>query len=101
MLLYNTTYTLEAEVERNFLIWIKECYIPQVIEDGKLHSPRLMKILSHSEDGTLSYSLQFEVKDSSTLHAWHLSKGRFLNEELLKVFKDKIIGFPTLMEILD
>lgn len=29
MLIYNTTFQVDDEVHDNFLIWIKECYIPK------------------------------------------------------------------------
>ena len=44
--------------------------------------------------------MQFEVEDSATLHHWHQLQGAKLNEELVKIFKDKVVGFPTLMEVI-
>ena len=38
-----------------------------------------------------------EVEDSAALHRWHVKQGATLNAEMMKVFKDKVIGFPTLM----
>ena len=46
------------------------------------------------------YSVQFEVENSAKLHRWHQEQGVKLNEELLNIFKDKVIGFPTLMEVI-
>lgn len=100
MLIYNTTFQVSDDVHDNFLIWIKEFYIQEVEKDGTLKSPRLCRILSHYEDGE-SYSLQWEVSDSAALHRWHLGQGIRLNEELLRVFKDKVVGFPTLMEVIE
>ena len=88
------------EIHDNFLIWIKECYILEIEKHGALKSPRLCRILSHRDEGT-SYSLQWEVESSGVLHRWHLEQGVKLNEELLKTFKDKAIGFPTLMEVIE
>lgn len=47
------------------------------------------------------YSLQWEVESSGVLHRWHLEQGVKLNEKLSKTFKDKAIGFPTLMEVIE
>lgn len=85
---------------RNFVIWISECYIPQVESDGRLKNPRLLHILSHKEPETECFSVQWEVEDSATLHRWHTEQGMSLNDELNKVFKDKVVGFPTLMEVI-
>ncbi|NDV58386.1 DUF4286 family protein [Bacteroides sp. 519] len=97
MLIYNTTYHVEDEVHDNFLIWLKECFIPEVAKDEVLQSPRLCRILSHHEGGH-NYSLQWEVENSTILHRWHTEKGIKYNEEITKIFKDKVVGFPTLME---
>ena len=90
MLIYNTTFQVDDAVHDNFLIWIKESYIPEVQKHGTLKAPRICRILSHRDDGS-SYSLQWEVE----------SRGVRLNDELTKIFKDKVVGFPTLMEIVE
>lgn len=100
MLIYNTTFQVDDEVHDHFRIWIKECYIPEIEKHGTLKSPRMCRVLSHREDGT-SYSLQWEVENSGILHRWHLEQGAKLNEELAKIFKDKVVGFPTLMEVVE
>jgi hypothetical protein len=99
MLIYNTTFHVEDDVVNNFLIWIKECYIAEVEKNGALKNPRLCNILSHHDDG-VSLSLQWEVESSGTLHKWHIEQGSKLNSELLRIFKDKVIGIPTLMEVI-
>ncbi len=100
MLIYNTTFQVAIADARNFVIWLTECYMPQVEENGLLKSPRLTHILSHKEDDSECFSLQWEVEDSATLHRWHTEQGMKLNEEMMKVFKDKVVGFPTLMDVI-
>lgn len=100
MLIYNTTYHVEEGEDKNFLIWMQEHYLPEVEKSGILHAPRIARILSHIEEGSVCYSAQFEVENSAQLHRWHQAQGVELNGELLKIFKDKVIGFPTLMEVI-
>lgn len=99
MLIYNTTFQVDDEVCDNFVIWIKESYIPEVEKQGTLKQSRFCKILSHRSEGR-SFSLQWEVENSSLLHRWHMEQGTKLNEELMKLFENKVIGFPTLMEVI-
>lgn len=100
MLIYNTTFHVEMEDARNFVIWLNEYYIPEVEKSEKLKNPRILRILSHQEQNSECFSLQWEVENSATLHHWHTEQGASLNEEMMKVFKDKVIGFPTLMEVV-
>jgi len=101
MLVYNTTYHIEDGNEKNFLIWMQEYYLPEVEKKGMLHTPRILRILSHIEEGSICFSVQFEVEDSAVLHRWHREQGAELNDELQRIFKDKVIGFPTLMEVME
>jgi hypothetical protein len=101
MLVYNTTYQMELNDAREFVIWINECYIPQVLTHGALKNPRLLRILSHKDQETECFSVQWEVEDSAQLHRWHTEQGMHLNEELGKVFKDRVVGFSTLMEVIE
>lgn len=101
MLIYNTTYQVDADDARNFVIWIHQYYLPHVAEFGFLAHPRLSRILSHREAGTECFSLQFEVESSARLHHWYNKQGAALNEELKKTFQDKVVGFTTLMEVIE
>ena len=101
MLIYNTTYHVEEDQEKYFLIWIREFYLHEVEKNGTLKAPRSARILSHQEPGSVCYSLQFEVTDSATLHHWYREQGAKLNDEMVKLFKDEVVGFPTLMEVIE
>ncbi|MBR6197598.1 MAG: DUF4286 family protein [Bacteroidaceae bacterium] len=98
MIIYNTTFQVEAQDAQNFVIFLHEVYVPAATESGELKNPRLTRILSHKDEASECFSLQFELESSATLHKWHTATGAKLNDELVKTFKDKVVGFPTLME---
>ena len=99
MLIFNTTYQVDEAQEKYFLIWMQEHYLPEVEKMGLLHAPRIARVLSHYEDG-ICFSVQYEVEDSVLLHQWYQRQGVQLAEEMKKIFKDKVVGFPTLMEVI-
>lgn len=101
MLVYNTTYQVDFDDARNFVIWIHQVYIPKALNSGILQKPRLSRILSHHDEKTECFSVQFEVEDSAKLHEWYTRQGTDLQAELLKLFDKKVTGFTTLMEIIE
>ncbi len=101
MLIYNTTYQTENDEARNFVVWMHEVYIPGAEAGGLLANPRFTRILSHKEESSECFSLQWEVADSRTLHQWHTHHGIALQEEMKRIFKDKVVGFSTLMEVIE
>ena len=100
MIIYNTTFNVEAIDAKNFVIYLHEVYIPSAEKSGILSNPRLTRILSHKEDDSECFSLQFEIEDTAKLHKWYSESGSKLNDDMLKTFKDKVTGFPTLMEVI-
>lgn len=63
MLIYNTTYQVEEGQEDNFLIWIKEFYLPEVEKAGALHTPRIVRVLSHRKRAVpvIPFSLKWKI----------------------------------------
>lgn len=102
MLIFNTTYQVSEAHARNFLIWLTQSYIPAVLDFGLLKEPRLAEVLSHgAQENGRTYTLQFEVEDSVKLHKWHNEQATKLNAEMVGMFKEEVVGFPTLMEKME
>lgn len=97
-MIYNTTYTMSRDDERQFCIWVKECMLPQVLQDGVMKHPRLLRILSHQQEDAASFCLHLEVEDTQVLHKWYLEQGGKLAQELQRIFDGRVVGFATLLE---
>lgn len=101
MILYNTTYQMAEADARDFVIWVHQVMLPRVNEFGALRHGRLSRILSHKEEGTECFALQFEADSTARLHYWFVKQGKALGEEMLKAFDNRIVGFSTMMEVID
>lgn len=100
MMIYNTTYTVAQSEAQNLVIYVHEVMLPAALASGAVAHPRLLRILSHKEESTECFSLEFETEDTAALHRWYTEVGAKLNAEMLKVFTDRVIGFPTIMEVV-
>ena len=61
----------------------------------------LLRILSHRDQETECFSLQYRTDSTATLHRWYTEQGDALNKELLKMFDERIVGFSTIMEEIE
>lgn len=86
---------------RNFVIWVHQSMLPRVAEDGILNEPKLRRILSHHDQVSECFSLQFEVESTALLHRWYTRQGEMLSKELKKMFGERIVGFSTIMEEIE
>lgn len=98
MIIYNTTYTIPIEEARNFVIWLHETYMEKIEKSNMLQEPKLYRILSHKDQESECFSLQFKVENTKKLHKWYIEQGKTLQEEMQKLFEGKVIGFSTLLE---
>ena len=78
----------------------------EVLKEGSLRNPRVMKVLGHHQDDgddsrSVSYAVQLEVDDTAALHRWYQKQGVALNKELLLVLRKRVLGFPTMMEVVE
>ena len=101
MIVYNTTYTMPINDARDFVIWVSQSMLPRIANDGRLLSPRILRILSHHNQETECMSLQFNVESTAVLHRWYTDFGYNLINEMNKMFNKRIIGFSTIMEEIE
>ena len=91
MIIFNTTYHADNARKDEFIDWLKESYIPTVVEHGLLREPQLTRIFADNEDEGTSLSLE----------RWHEECGEALLAEMQKRFGDQVLGFSTLLEVID
>lgn len=101
MLIFNTTFHIETEIQSGFIQFIKETFIPASVKSGLLTEPRLARIFGENKDEGLSYALEFTTKDIDTLEKWNKEESAVVYAPLLDTFKDKIVGFSTVMEVME
>ncbi|MDD3773489.1 MAG: DUF4286 family protein, partial [Weeksellaceae bacterium] len=67
MIIYNVTLNIEESIEQEWLIWMRDVHIPEVMNTGKFISCRLSKLISHQEKGSQNYSAQYTCHSTRDL----------------------------------
>lgn len=101
MIVYNTTFNIENDIQEECLEHLKKIYIPKAIASGFLYNPYLRRILQNEETEGQNFSVQFHVKNVDTLNYWLQNEGAAIQQELISRFKTKVVGFTTLLEEID
>lgn len=98
MYLYNVTIGIDKDVELEWLAWMKNIHIPDVLATGMFVSHKIYKVLHDNEDGTASYSIQYisESLDKVVHYLEHLAPA--LIEKHKHKYGNKHVAFRTLLE---
>ena len=101
MYIFNTTYHIENRIKESFLDWLREVYIPSAMRRDELSEPQLCRVIAGEETDGENFSLQFHVADPDRLETWYNEIGADLDLAIREKYGDRLLGFNTLLEILD
>ena len=100
MFIYNITTNIEASVHNEWLQWMQEHHIPDMLGTGKFLNAKMSKVLVEEEMGGLTYSVQFTAVDRETLDKFRREDAPRLQNKGFKRFPNKFVSFDTEMEIV-
>lgn len=102
MILYNTTFVLAPQTQQAFLAFMREVYLPALHADSLVQHPRLHRIVPHEEHPeALSYALHFYAEGEVHLQDILSNTGLRLADLLTKQFGEAVLGFSTIMHVVD
>lgn len=99
MIIYNVTVNIEDEVHDNWVEWMKNVHIPDVMSTGLFIESRFCKVLADEDSGT-TYSIQYTCPNMETLEKYYREYAPRLQEEHTKRYRDKFVAFRTLLEVV-
>ncbi|MDQ2655810.1 MAG: DUF4286 family protein [Bacteroidota bacterium] len=100
MLLYNVTVGIDQDSEEEWLDYMRNSHINRVLATGLFISHKMYRVLHDSEDGTISYSIQFFARNIQDVQQYLEKFAPALIEEHRKMFHNRHVTFMTLLEEL-
>lgn len=99
-ILFNVTIQVETQVTEEWLQWMKNKHIPDVMATGMFESYQINRVIK-DEEGGITYAVQYVCQDMKTLHQYQIKYAQKLQAEHTQRYQGKFVAFRTLMEILD
>jgi hypothetical protein len=97
MILYNVTVAVDEAVHHEWVKWMKEVHIPDVLATNRFVDSKMYRVLLEKENG-ITYSLQFFAENMSALQLYQALDANRLQGEHLEKFSDKVVAFRTILE---
>lgn len=99
MILYNVTVNIDVNVEKEWLQWMKEVHIPEVMNTGLFVSSKICRI--HAEEvGGSSYSIQYFAKNMEDYNTYQDVHSAELQKDHTEKYKGKFAAFRTILEVI-
>ena len=101
MLIYNVTVTIDADIAQEWVTWMTESHIPDVMVTGMFLSYRMGRLLSHEHTDSEIFTMQYLAADMDHLQRYLEEFAPALQKDLKIKFDGKYAVFRTVMEIVD
>jgi DNA-directed RNA polymerase beta' subunit len=98
MLIYNVTVGVDKSIEQEWLLWMKEVHIPNVMSTQMFVGHKIYKVLTTENENNTSYAIQYAARSLNELEVYLEKFAPILREEVQKKFGDKQASFRTLLE---
>ena len=100
MILYNVTVNIDASEHQNWLKWMREEHIPDVMNTGCFSESRLSRIQGE-EEGGVTFSIMY-VATSQEMYDKYLQEHALqLQSEHSVRFSGKFVAFRTILNIIE
>ncbi|MDX9749598.1 MAG: DUF4286 family protein [Flavobacteriales bacterium] len=97
MILYNVTISIDLDAHDDWLAWMKEVHIPDMLATGLFTAAHLHRVLA-DDDGGLTYAVQYHAPDMAHYERYRDTHATRLQGEAEARFGGRFMAFRTLLE---
>ena len=101
MLLYNVSVTMDKDIETEWLQWMKEIHIPEVMATGCFLESLIYRLLHQPSGDDPTYVIQYRCESQEKLNTYFEKFADALRDKHNGRYKNRFVAFRTVMEEVD
>ena len=98
MILYNVTVAVDKKIEQEWVIWMKNVHIPEVMDTNQFESFKFLKVMNTEDPESNSYSIQYFAEGIQNIQMYMAAFAPELQQKALNKWPNQIAAFRTLLE---
>ncbi|MBL4708853.1 MAG: DUF4286 family protein [Flavobacteriales bacterium] len=99
MIVYSVTVNIDDSSHTDWLAWMKNKHIPDVMATGFFTEYRMLKVISRNEgEEGMSYNIQYTCPNMADLHQYQIKHAPALQKEHSDRYDGKFAAFRTILE---
>ncbi len=98
MIIYNVTVKVEKEISENWVNWMQNEHIPDLLNTGLFNDYTLSMLLEQDESDGITYIVQYHCENMEKYNHYIEDYAPIMREKAFIKFGNKFIAFRTLMK---
>lgn len=99
MIIYNVTIQVENSIADEWLRWMKEEHIQDVLQTGLFTDARLCRLLEQDETEARTYTAQYFCRSLEEYNKYISDFAQEMRQKGFDRFGNKFVAFRTIMEV--
>lgn len=100
MILYNVTVSIDNTVADEWLQWMKEVHIPEVMETGYFLANQICRVMEDEDTGGTTYAVQYTCRSVKDLQEYQREYSPALQQKVNDRYAGRYAAFRTMLEIV-
>ena len=100
-IVYNITTQVEKSIAANWINWMLDIHIPEIIGTGIFIHHQVLKLSGIDENESETYAIQFYAATKKDLDDYLLIHAPAMNKKSHELWGDRIISFSTTMQVVN
>ena len=100
MIVYNVTTKVTTAIASDWLQWINEEHIPDIISTGCFTSATVLQLLETDDSEGPTYTVQYFAESKSNYNIYMEKFAATMRQKAFDKWGDKFIAFRSLMEVV-
>jgi len=99
MVYYNVTCNVGASIADEWIAWMKEEHLPEVMATGMFVSHTFCRLLTEAPDNEgLNFTIQYKMETMGHFDQYNLEFGPALKQKTMDRWGEQVLAFRSLME---
>jgi len=101
MILYNVTISIDKAIRTQWLQWMREEHIPDVLKTGYFKECKLCRLMGGEEEGGKTYAIMYIAHNENGLREYQTNFAPNLQNQHNSRFAGKFAAFRTELKVVE
>ena len=100
MILYNVTISIDEACENEWISWMRDTHIPDVLRTGYFKECKLCRLIGAEEQGGKTYAIMYTAYTEKGLLEYHETHAPSLQNQHNMKFQGRFAAFRTELNVI-
>lgn len=101
MIVFNVTIKVTWEINADFVSWMQQIHIPEVLATGMFYKSKMMRLLDTEEEEGPTYAIQYRARCRADYERYLVEFAPELREKTYEKWGEAYIAYRSVLEIVE